>query len=139
MGLRADVPYEELDSNVVDLVRALNAFAGIKTIGSCGGHREPGPGQAREGSWWVTFEIEHSEDGWFALEFLAWLINNDYWRAGHKVHLYPTSPPPYLNEPGRVLKFSLEGYGSEDPEELAEWIDRVREESYIGPEETALD
>ena len=29
-----DVPYEELDSSVVDLVRALNAFAGIKTIGS---------------------------------------------------------------------------------------------------------
>ena len=70
-----NVPYGELDSNVLNLVRALNAFAGIKTIGSCGGHREPGQAQAREGSWWVTFEIEHSEDGGFALEFLAWLIN----------------------------------------------------------------
>ncbi|MBI4320922.1 MAG: hypothetical protein HY675_20710, partial [Chloroflexi bacterium] len=28
----------EMDANMVALVRALNAFAGIRTLGSCGGH-----------------------------------------------------------------------------------------------------
>jgi len=44
-------------------VRALNAFRGIHTIGSCGDHEHPSPAQEPRGSWWVTFEVARTDDG----------------------------------------------------------------------------
>ena len=38
-----EVPYDELDENIVNLVRAVNSFPGIFTVGSCGGHPNPEP------------------------------------------------------------------------------------------------
>jgi hypothetical protein len=49
------------------------------------------------------------------------------------VTLYPVAPPPYLNTPGQVLSFALEGYDGEDPDALAEWMDQVRRDAYIPP------
>src|SRR6266542_2816542 len=110
----------DIDASIRGLVDALNAFDGIETIGSCGGHPEPlSPGQFPEDEWFVRFRVEHSENGWHALEFLAWLINNDYVRGGHNVMLYPTASPPYLNRPGKVLSFALEGRRGEDADALA--------------------
>jgi len=128
-----NIPYDTLDSNIKDLVRALNEFKGIDTLGSCGGHPDPKPGQWAEGTYYVTFTVDHNEDGWLALEFLAWLINHDYRRAGHSVEIYPDSLPPYLNEPGRCLRFALEGVEGEDPNELAEILNETREQYYIPP------
>jgi len=128
-----EIDPNDLDANIRDLVTALNAFGGIQTIGSCGGHPDPRPGQWAEGTWYVTFTVGHSESGWFALEFLAWLINNDYRRAGHHVMLYPTSPPPYLNQPGQSLRFALEGYDGEEPEALAAWVNQLRAECFVAP------
>lgn len=126
----------ELDPNIRGLVAALNSFLGVATIGSCGGHPNPGPGQWPEGRWYVLFMVEYSDAGWFALEFLAWWFNHD-WRQGHgDVWLYPTSPPPYLNTPGRTLRFSPEG--THDPNDLADWTNRIRAESFIPPPQQPL-
>ena len=61
------------------------------------------------------------------------MINNAYQRADHHVTLYPTAPPPYLNTPGQVLTFALEGYQGENPDALAEWMDQLRQAAYIPP------
>lgn len=116
-----------IDANIRRLVNALNAFDGITTIGSCGGHPKPlKGGQWPEGTWYVKMKFRHDARGWRALEFLAWLINNDYARAGHQVVLIPTAAPPYLNGPGRVLSFVIEGRGGEDPNALARWMNKAR-------------
>ena len=129
------VPYDELDQNIVSLVKALNAFDGIATVGSCGGHPNADVlYQNEEGTWHVSFDAGHTEDGWFALEFIAWIVR-DWGRGGHHGSLEATSPPPYLNEPGSCLSFVLEGWGHEDPDELAEFIDELREDFYIPPTE----
>jgi hypothetical protein len=128
----AKVPYEKLDANVVELCRALNSFKGVHTIGSCGGHENPGPSQWPAGQWYVLLTFQRDEHGHFALEFLAWLINHDA-RSVHTVILYPDAAPPYLNRPGQMLRYALEG---EDypPEELAELIQRAKRELYVPPE-----
>jgi hypothetical protein len=123
-----------IDPLIQHLVDALNAFDGIRTHGSCGGHPEPLlGGQWPAGSWYVKFRVDKSEHGWRALEFLAWLINNAYQRDEHHVTLYPVAPPPYLNEPGEVLSFALDGYDGEDPNALADWMDQLRHDAYTPP------
>ena len=117
---------ERLDRNVVALVKTLNSFEGVRAIGSCGGHPEPRkPRQWPLGSWYVKLILSHDEHGWRALEFLAWLVL-DIGRAGRRVILYPSAPPPHMNDPGKVLSFVLEGRSGEDPEEMARlrtWMD----------------
>src|SRR5207248_488721 len=89
------------------------------------------------GEWWVTFGIDRSsDDGWFALEFLSWLVNHDCRRAGFTTILLPYAYPPYLNTPGESLRFQIQGAG-DDPDELARLIDTLREECYISPADVA--
>jgi hypothetical protein len=127
------IDWDDVDPNVRALVRALNTFDGLATISSCGGHEKPtSPVQWEAGTWQVAFEIDRSEDGWFALEFLAWLINRDAGRSGRRLLLVPDAVPPYLNYPGHCLFFRLEGYG-EDPERLASYIERSRADCYVNP------
>lgn len=131
----------DLDSNMVSLVRALNAFDGITTIGCCGGHLNPGPGQWGEGSFYVKFDLTWDDDGRFALEFLAWLINenlqlpskDDQDEFTGYVVLMPTAAPPYLNGPGECLQFVIEGSSGADPQELARLIRRAKSKVFISP------
>ena len=39
-----NVPYDELDEPVRELVKVLNSLPGVATIGSCGGHADGDPG-----------------------------------------------------------------------------------------------
>jgi hypothetical protein len=126
----------DLDPNIRALVAVLNSFETIHTTGSCGGHADPGPGQDPQDVWSVTFDVDHSEEGWVALEWLVWLINNDYRRGGHDVFLGPYAPPPYLNTPGQCLSFHLGGH-KENPDTLAEWIAEQKVECYYTPAEWA--
>lgn len=127
---------KDIDPRIRRLVRALNSFDAVFTIGSCGGHPPPlKGGQWAEGTWYVKFNVEHNARGWRALEFLAWLINRDYARA-HHVELYPTAPPPYLNGPGQVLSFALEGFEGEDPDGLARWMGAARRGLYVPAQST---
>jgi hypothetical protein len=121
---------DPLDANMRRLVRALNAFPGAETIGSCGGHVNPTPAQWPEDTWYVNLVFDQSPAGHFALEFLAWAVNNDYRRGGFRVMLYPYAPPPYLNEPGRVLRYHLEGYGA-DPDALATFLNTMRRKHFV--------
>ena len=92
-GADAKTPYEELDSDIVYLVRALNSFDGIQTIGSCGGHPDPEPYQEPEGSWRIAFKVSPCEHGWFPLEFLTWFINNKTASKGRRIILLPHASP----------------------------------------------
>ena len=128
----AVTPRAEIDAKIRRLVVALNAFDGIATLGSCGGHPEPlKGGQWPEGSWYVTFTVRRDAHGWRALEFLAWLINHDYTRAEAGVMFYPDSLPPYLNTPGSMLKFALEGYRGTSPDKLASFVNQQRKACFI--------
>jgi len=125
-------PNPEIDARIRNLVDALNAFDGVATLGSCGGHPEPlKGGQWPEGSWYVTFQVRRDTHGWRALEFLAWLINHDYIEAEPRVRLYPDSMPPYLNRPGTMLKFALEGFEGASTDALASFMNQQRERCFI--------
>lgn len=125
--------HKAFDRNIRRLVAAIDAFDGLTVIGGCGGHRGPRSDQWPEGSWYVMFTVQRTDQGWFALEFLAWAINNDYRRGGHQVLLSPIAPPPYLNEPGQSLQFVIEGSGDADATILAAWLNRLRAKCYIAP------
>lgn len=118
--------YAQIDANIVSLVRVLNAYPEVTTIGSCGGHRTiTNASQWQAGSWYVKFEIAPTEHGWYVLEFLAWAINEDFRHTYPQVTLLPTAPPPYLNAPGNVLSFVIECFDGPPPDELAESLEQV--------------
>jgi len=121
----SSLDYALLDSNLVWLVRVLNALPGVVTTSSCGGHAEPRLDQWAEGNWYVAFELPRvTEEAWFVLEFLAWAINSNCRKAeGWDVALLPVSPAPYINQPGQCLSFTIEGHNGEDPNELARYLE----------------
>jgi hypothetical protein len=125
--------HETFDPNIRRLVAAIDAFGGLTVVGGCGGHPNPRPDQWPEGSWYVMFTVQRSDEGWFALEFLAWAINNDYRRGGKQVLFSPIAPPPYLNEPGQSLQFVIEGDAAVDANALAAWLNQQRAECYVAP------
>lgn len=123
---KKDIPYDTFDPNIVGLVRALNRYPGLMTIGSCGGHEViTNPSQWEAGTWYVKFDLHADRLGWYVLEHLAWAINEDYRGAGHHVVFMPIAPPPYLNTPGKCLHFVVEGYEGEDPDKLAQFLEAV--------------
>ncbi len=123
-----------IDENILPLVNVLNGLEGVTTFGSCGGHKDPTQCQEDEGCWYVLLEISKNETGWYMLEFLAWLINHDMRKTDRQVNLFLTSPPPFINEPGSMLAFGLEGF-DEDPQYLADYISKAVEEYYVSPQE----
>jgi len=125
-----EINYEELEENIVSLAVTLNAAPGIHTCSSCGGHENPGSCGVKAPDWYVSFEVDRTDDGWLALEFLTWVVNHDRRAAGRKALLVPDSPPPFLNSPGRMLFFRIEGNG-DDPDELACWIERMAKECFV--------
>jgi len=132
-----EIPYDELDDNIVKLVRCLNNLPGILTLSSCGGHHRPklDLGQWRDGTWYVQFVVDHTEAGWKTLEFLAWAVNIDY-RGGPGQHVIfvPKAPPPHEHGPGEVLSFFVEGYTGSNPDQLAEYLESVRDYYGKSPE-----
>jgi len=108
-------------------VRTLNRYPGVMSVGSCGGREIiTNPSQWQAGTWYVKFNLPSGKLGWYLLEHLAWVINEDYRGAGRSVILPPTSAPPYLNTPGQCLYFVIEGYNGENPDALAEFLDTTR-------------
>lgn len=127
------VPYEEIDINVRSLVEIINRFPGLHTIDSCGGHASPAPYQEPEGHWRIGLEVDHTEEGWRSLEFLAWAAS-DFRRAGHTITLEAVSKPPYINTPGRCLTFGLHAV-SLLPDNFATTLNTWREEDYVAVED----
>jgi hypothetical protein len=59
------IPFDELDSNIVNLVRALNRYPGVMSIGSCGGHEAiTNPSQWQAGTWYVKCNLPSGKFGW---------------------------------------------------------------------------
>jgi hypothetical protein len=121
MLLNPEVPWDDIDPPIRDLVRLLNELPGLKTVSSCGGHDEPGADeQGRGPNHWDVFlrprfdfpgdadEVWPDRDGWLTLEFLCW-VTRDLRRAGKKIWVDVDAPAPQLNGPGRCLTFIIEG------------------------------
>lgn len=102
--------YDELDVNIVELVKVLNSFDGIYTIGSCGGHSNPKPYQLPERRWEVLFKIEPTAD-LLSIEFIVWSINNMRRFKQRRVWIEPHSFTPILKKDQYSLYFALEGEG----------------------------
>jgi hypothetical protein len=117
----------EQDQKVLKLIRALNEFDGVRATVNSGVVRTRSQGK----EWSVCIEIPQDETGWFLLEFLAWLINDDFQKAGMEVRFFPFSQPPYLQIPGRNLMFVVEGKCP--PEQVATSIQLARKECYVRP------
>jgi len=72
----------------------------------------------------------YSELGWRVLEFLGW-VTTDMLRAGERMEFFPTSPPPYLNEPGNCLSFAIEVHPKDGDQEerfakIADFLNQCR-------------
>ena len=74
----------------------------------------------------MKFSLPSGKFGWYLLEHLAWVVNEDYRGAGRNVILLPISPPPYLNTVGQCLHFLIEGYDGENPDKLADFLEATR-------------
>ncbi len=118
------VPYDEIDPGVRDLVRALNELPGCATTGSCEGHATPGPGAWPLGSWYVKLGFDLGGEGRFALELLAWLVNDYLVSRLPRVLFFPVAAPVDLNWPMSTLAFTLECQDNPevDPQEVADEI-----------------
>lgn len=123
MGKVSNEVMKEIEPGIRNLVVALNGFDGLQTTDSCEGHSNRGE------DWEVCFNVEHSEAGWFALEFVAWAAN-DCRHAGKGISLIATSPPPYLNGPGASLFFMLDGRLADSPDEFAEFLLRMKDQYF---------
>ena len=121
--------HSEQDQKVLKLIRALNEFDGVRATINSGIVRTRSTSQGKE--WSVCVEIPQDETGWFLLEFLAWLINDDFQKAGMEVRFFPFSQPPYLQIPGRNLMFVVEGRCP--AEQVATAIQLARKECYVPP------
>ena len=107
----SEVPYEEIDEPVRDLVRLLNEELSLVTIGSCGGHKNPDNVQAPEGEFWVSIEVPSNVDEWRGFEYLAWVCR-DWGRAGEDLLLEADAAPPFVNSwitGESTLRFVLNG------------------------------
>jgi hypothetical protein len=103
-------PTEHLRMTILELPGVSWASHGDPAVDEDG---DPTPG-------WVKFGLQHSELGWRALEFLAWVFE-DLTRAGRHILFFPPSAPPHLNTPGRCLAFAVECYPNEEyPDLIAE-------------------
>lgn len=121
--------YEGLDENIVGLVKVLNSFQDIYTIGSCGGHKNPKSYQLPNGSWKILFKIEPTAR-LTDLEFITWSINHMARWKEYGVWLDLHSPPPYLNEIGNSVYFSLNGEDC-DARKIAQELEEYKNDDYV--------
>ncbi|MCK9873924.1 hypothetical protein MRI28_30620 [Nocardiopsis dassonvillei] len=90
--------------------------------------------------WWISWKILPAEaratvfdagphrDGFAVTEWLAWFVS-DLARSGFPIWMQLSSPPPYLNEPGESLSFSIWVEQGEDkrlePDEFSQRLKEV--------------
>lgn len=108
-------PYDEVDQNIVSLLKSINAFDGIFTTSSCGGHENPQPYQLPAGKWEVFMSLQSEENrpslaAWLSIEHLAYIFSK---RVG-MCQLSVYSPAPFLNGLGSSISFVLEGEAPPD-------------------------
>ena len=66
----------DIDRNIQRLVTELNAFPGVATFSSCGGHPDPSTQSQRSaGEFEVSFNIYPLHGGWRSLELIASVVS----------------------------------------------------------------
>ena len=111
-----------MNQNLQSLATVLDGFPGLKTT----------YGQDTEDQWQLSFEVQHTEEGWRSLEFVAWAVS-DLKQGGNKVILEAIAIPPYLNTPGECLLFVVKGKndapeGSIRPQQVASILSDWKED-----------
>lgn len=129
------IPYSEMDANIVALAKAINAFDGIYTTSSCGGHSKNKKYQLPDNRWEVTFQLEPARQNspsvraWLALEFLVYAFCKCFSSDAGDVRITTFSPSPYLNGHGQSISFTLEGKDV-NPDDVAEWLLAFKKECF---------
>ena len=113
------IDYDQIEEPVRRLVRALNAFEGVTTIGSCGGHENPDEWQEPVGSWFVTFAIAHRGGGWQSLERIN-LVRS--FMECVDIRVYTHGGGARIN--GRNIFFAMRGDGC-SADEAAYWLEQI--------------
>ena len=129
------IRFEDIDGNIVDLIKALNSFSGLFTTCSCGGHTNNTRHQLPAGEWEIFFSLEIEDedkpspamDAWLSLEYLVYGFSKLFRPTSGEARINLHSSAPYLNGPGESLSFILEGRGS-DPDEVARFLVDLRRE-----------
>ena len=121
------IPYDEIDSNIVELVRTINLFPGVVTESSCGGHRDGESFQKPEGEWeiFLTLETEQGRptaEAWTSIEMLAFAFTKVLIGGGLRV----VSGDPFLNVFSNPMSFIVEGHAN--PDEIAVELNSLRKE-----------
>lgn len=120
------VPYDDLDVNMVTLVRVLNTFESVKTTGCCGGHVDSGMHQAQEGSFYVVLDIPiTTKEARHSVAFIAYAL--ECWPEGVAAFEL-TGYKPWIGIPGQSLGYAIHGVGN--PEDLAEFLGRAKDTYY---------
>jgi len=115
---------EEFPTDLAGLAQSIESLPALRaSMGSVDGV-----------NWRLIVDAEPGEEGWRSLEFLAWAVT-DLKRGGFPVALEAASPPPYLNTPGQMLYFVLQGAGDRasggeaaEPLRIAELLNEWRED-----------
>jgi hypothetical protein len=79
------------DAKVVPWINMINAYEGLETVGSCGGHKHPeGEDQVKENEFYVQFRFDTpdegpNEDGWWALRDIMRYITECEFNKGESL------------------------------------------------------
>ena len=110
----------EIDANMIRLVDSLNSLEGIDTMSSCGGHADPEIGQAAEGEYYVSFEVDMRQGrptraAWASVALIEWAAC----QVGAAVLVWVNADEP---DP-LALMFEVKGQG--DPDKLAGILEEI--------------
>ncbi len=110
----------DLDHNMVSLVAELNAFPGITTFSSCGGHLHPTSlSECPEGHFEVNFNVDPLRGGWRSLELIVSVVSESTDHGKLSVTLWSMGC-------GGSVCFELSGRDHADPDYLAELLSQSR-------------
>jgi hypothetical protein len=110
----------DIEPPVRKLVSALNQYAAVHTIGSCGGHADPGRDQCGEGEFYVEFVVEHSLAAWRSLERIAFAVASE---PNVTIRAFCSGDDPVC------LAFALRGTNPIGADAVAEALEQERERS----------
>ena len=82
------INYDDIEENILPLVRTINLMPGLYTTESCGGHKYPIGSQASEDNWFIFFKINSNiKEGFSSLSYLTYYFNTLLFSLGLDVKL----------------------------------------------------
>jgi hypothetical protein len=119
-------PELQIDARVKSLVRILNAFPGVLTLSSCGGHAEKTNfSQADADSFYVNMEMDPLRGGWRSLQLITFAIAETHENTEFDEEQVDLSV--WTNGGTEGLCFEVKGSDGADPDSLALELERALE------------